>query len=378
MNEITAFAYDTYWLGLRTTRRFIRVPANLISIIFFPLIQLLVFSQLFKDIVQLPAFATDSYLAYLAPGQVVFASFLAVGWAGYGMLVEYRTGYLDKLRATPIARSAILAGEMVPLFFEAAFIAGVILGVSVLLGATLVTGLGGLLLILFLSGVFGLAFAGLNFIAALLTKSEQAVSALSLLMFPVVFISTAFVPTELMPGWMQSFNDWNPVTYQIEAIRALMTEGYDWSAIGSALLADAIVGRRPAGGHALGVPEAGEVSVPAGAGGSGPGRRLAGSGPAAAERAGRAAGDDAAGGTIRTDDRSAPASRPPRRPPRDPQAHPQRARRLPLSRRRGRGALRGQGEGAAQARRQLPAPGGDAARAHRRDARAGRATSTGS
>ena len=73
MNDITAFAYDTYWLGLRTTRRFIRVPANLISIIFFPLIQLLVFSQLFKDIIQLPAFATDSYLAYLAPGQVVFA-----------------------------------------------------------------------------------------------------------------------------------------------------------------------------------------------------------------------------------------------------------------------------------------------------------------
>ena len=178
----------------------------------------------------------------MAPGQVVFASFLAVGWAGYGMLVEYRTGYLDKLRATPIARSAILAGEMVPLFFEAAFIAGVILGVSLLLGATLVTGLGGMLLILFLSGVFGLAFAGLNFMAALLTRSEQAVSALSLLMFPVVFMSTAFVPADLMPGWMQSLNDYNPVTYQIEAIRALMTQGFDWSAIGGALLADAIVG----------------------------------------------------------------------------------------------------------------------------------------
>ncbi len=242
MHDITAFAYDTWWLGLRTTRRFIRVPANLISIIFFPLIQLLVFSQLFKDIVQLPAFATDSYLTYLAPGQVVFASFLAVGWAGYGMLVEYRTGYLDKLRATPIARTAILAGEMTPLFFEAAFIAGVLLGASLLLGATLATGVGGLLLILLLSGVFGVAFAGLNFIAALLTKSEQAVSALSLLMFPVVFMSTAFVPAELMPGWMQSLNAWNPVTYQIEAVRALMTVGYDWSAIGSALLADAVVG----------------------------------------------------------------------------------------------------------------------------------------
>jgi ABC-2 type transport system permease protein len=242
MNDLTAFAYDTYWLGLRTTRRFFRVPANVVSIIFFPLIQLLVFSQLYKDIVQLPAFATDSYLAYLAPGQIVFASFLAVGWAGYGILVEYRSGYLDKLRATPIARFSILAGEMMPLFFEAAIMAGVLLGVSLLLGASLVTGIGGLLLILALSGLFGIAFAGISFIAALLTKSEQAASALSLLMFPVVFISTAFVPEELMPGWMQTVNGWNPVTYQIEAVRALMTEGYDWSLIGKAVLSLLIVG----------------------------------------------------------------------------------------------------------------------------------------
>jgi ABC-type multidrug transport system permease subunit len=50
------------------------------------------------------------------------------------------------------------------------------------------------------------------------------------------------VPVELMPGWMQSVNAWNPVTFQIEAIRALMTQGYDWTAIGQALLADAVVG----------------------------------------------------------------------------------------------------------------------------------------
>ena len=242
MTDFSAFAYDTYWLGLRTTRRFFRVPANVVSIIFFPLIQLLVFSQLYKDIVQLPAFSTSSYLAYLAPGQVVFASFLAVGWAGYGILVEYRSGYLDKLRATPIARSSILAGEMAPLFFEAAIMSAVILGVSVLLGATLVTGFSGLVIILLLSGLFGISFAGISFIAALLTKSEQAASALSLLMFPVVFISTAFVPAQLMPGWMQSVNHWNPVTFQIEAIRALMAQGYDWSAIGKAVLGDVIVG----------------------------------------------------------------------------------------------------------------------------------------
>ena len=239
---MTSFVFETYHLGVRTMRRFLRVPANWVSIIFFPLIQLLVFSQLYRDIVQLPAFGDQSYLAYLAPGQVVFAAFLAVGWSGYGLLVEYRNGYLDKLRSSPIARGSILAGEMVPLFFQAAVMAGVLLLVSLLLGASLETGVGGFLLILALSGLFGIAFAGLSFIPALLTKSEQATSALSLLMFPVVFISTAFVPADLMPGWMQVVNDWNPVTYQIEAVRALMVDGYDWGAIGRALLAMAAIG----------------------------------------------------------------------------------------------------------------------------------------
>lgn len=242
MATLSAFAYETYWMGLRTTRRFLRVPSNWVSVIFFPLIQLLVFSQLYKDIVQLPAFGHQSYLAYLAPGQIVFASFLAVGWSGYGMLVEYRNGYLDKLRASPIARTSILAAEMVPLFFEAAAMAAVLLVVSLLLGASLATGAGGALLIVALSGLFGIAFAGVSFIAALLTKSEQAASALSLLMFPVVFISTAFVPLAVMPGWMQAVNGWNPVTFQIEAIRRLMLVGYDWTAIGKAVLSLLIVG----------------------------------------------------------------------------------------------------------------------------------------
>ena len=243
MAALSGFAYETYYLGIRTTRRFTRVPANVVSIVFFPLIQLLVFSQLYKDIVQLPGFGEQtSYLAYLAPGQVVFTALMAVAWSGYGLLIEYRSGYLDKLRANPIARWSILAGEMVPLFFQAAMMAGVVLIVSLLLGAQLVTGVGGFLLILALSGLFGVSFAGVSFVPALLTKSEQATSTLSLLLFPLVFISTAFVPQALMPGWMQVVNDYNPVTYVIEAIRTLMVTGYDWGAIGTALLSMVILG----------------------------------------------------------------------------------------------------------------------------------------
>lgn len=237
MTAIGNFLYEAYYLGMRTMRRFVRVPSNWISIIFFPLIQLLVFSQLYKDIVKLPGFGEQtSYLAYLAPGQVVFTAFFAVAWAGFGLIVEYRSGYLDKLRSSPINRWSILAGEMIPLFFQAAFMSGVLLIVSLLLGATIVTGVPGFLLILFLSGVFGISFAGANFIPSLLTRNEQAASSLSLLLFPLAFMSTAFVPAALMPDWIRALNQWNPISYLIEAIRTLMVSGYDWGSIGTALL----------------------------------------------------------------------------------------------------------------------------------------------
>jgi ABC-2 type transport system permease protein len=105
-----------------------------------------------------------------------------------------------------------------------------------------VTGLGGFLLILALSGLFGIALSGASFIPALLTKSEQATSTFSLLLFPIVFMSTAFVPVALMPGWMQVINQWNPMTYLIEAIRSLMMVGYDWNAIWAALISMGILG----------------------------------------------------------------------------------------------------------------------------------------
>jgi ABC-2 type transport system permease protein len=244
-NLIGDLFYESWYLGLRTLRRFYRVPANWIGIILFPLIQLFVFSQLFKDIIQLPGFhasGSGSYLAYLAPGQIAFTAFFAVAWSGSAILVEYRNGYMDKLRATPIRRVSILVGELAPLFFESAIMAGGILVMSIVLGATIKTGLFGAALILVLSGLFGMAWAGTSFVPAFLTKSEQATGTLSLLFFPIAFMSTAFVPPALMPSWLQTVNDWNPITFLIEAIRPLMVSGYEWSAIGKAVVAIAVLG----------------------------------------------------------------------------------------------------------------------------------------
>ena len=238
-----AFARETWYLGLRTLRRFLRVPANPISTVIFPLIQLVGFSQLFRDIIQLPGFAGQtSYLAYLAPGQIAFTVFLAVSWSGSNLLYDYRNGYLDKLRAAPIRRYSILAGELVPLGLECAAMAGVILLVSVALGASVATGFVGAVLILVLCAAFGVAWSGTSFLPALLTKNEQATGTLSILFFPLAFMSTAFVPVRLMPDWLQVLNAVNPISYVIEAARALMTTGYDWRAIGAAVVAIVAVG----------------------------------------------------------------------------------------------------------------------------------------
>ena len=238
-----AFARETWYLGLRTLRRFLRVPANPISTVIFPLIQLVGFSQLFRDIIQLPGFAGQtSYLAYLAPGQIAFTVFLAVSWSGSNLLYDYRNGYLDKLRAAPIRRYSILAGELVPLGLECAAMAGVILLVSVALGASVATGFVGAVLILVLCAAFGVAWSGTSFLPALLTKNEQATGTLSMLFFPLAFMSTAFVPVRLMPDWLQVLNAVNPISYVIEAARALMTTGYDWGAIGAAVVAIVAVG----------------------------------------------------------------------------------------------------------------------------------------
>lgn len=243
MSTLAAFAYETRWLGMRTWRRFYRVPANPVSILLFPLIQLFVFSQLFKDIVTLPGFGGGgSYLAYLAPGQIAFTVFFAVAWVGGNILVDYRNGYLDKLRVAPINRYAILAGEVVPLFLEAVIMGGAILALSVLMGASVATGLPGAAIILLLGGLFGIVWSGTSFVPALLTKNEQATGTLAMLFMPLAFMSTAFVPVALMPDWLRFINEWNPISHLIEAMRALMATGYDWGLIGRAIASMAILG----------------------------------------------------------------------------------------------------------------------------------------
>ena len=95
---------------------------------------------------------------------------------------------------------------------------------------------------LLLAAIFGAAWSGISLNVALRTRNPEVTAAAGILTFPLYFGSTAFMPHDLLPGWLQWFNHFNPVDYLIQADRALMSDRWDWGAIGGALLAALIIG----------------------------------------------------------------------------------------------------------------------------------------
>jgi ABC-2 type transport system permease protein len=143
---------------------------------------------------------------------------------------------------TPIKRLALLLGLMIA---DLVLVMGLTLPVLVLGFATGVrfeTGVIGVILFILLSGLWGLVFTGFPYAIALKTGNPGAVSASFILFFPFAFLTTSFLPKEALSGWLSSIATVNPVTYLLEGLRALITDGWAWADIGAAFLAVAGVG----------------------------------------------------------------------------------------------------------------------------------------
>ena len=108
----------------------------------------------------------------------------------------------------------------------------VVILLALLLGALTATGVLGLLGMLALAAIFGAAWSGISLNVALRTRNPEVTAAAGVLTFPLYFGSTAFMPHDLLPNWLQWFNTFNPVNYLITADRALMSSHWDWHAIG--------------------------------------------------------------------------------------------------------------------------------------------------
>lgn len=223
-------------LWTRQMKKLFRIPLLLFFALAQPLIFLLLFSQVFGNLDRLPGFAYDSYLQFLVPSIVALTALNSAFQSGIGMVSDIEEGMLDKFLIAPIRRSSILLGKVFADATRAATQGLVIVLVALAMGARIATGVAGVAAMIVLAALFGIAWAGLSNIIALRTRNGELTMIVGILItFPVLFLSTAFMPAILLPGWLDTVSAFNPITYIVEALRALVNTGWDWGAIGQAL-----------------------------------------------------------------------------------------------------------------------------------------------
>ncbi|MGA9839899.1 MAG: ABC transporter permease [Thermoplasmata archaeon] len=248
------FVSEVLWVCHRGLLKLLRNPMVLIFVLVMPLVWLGMFSQTFGTIFArgantngvVPAY---DYIAVLLPGVAVLTAIQAASQSGFSMVSDIESGFMDKFFVAPIRRVSVLLGKLLAdglrMALQAAIVLGIAYAFSLAFGWRIpfATGLGGDALIVILTALFGVAFSGLSTSMALFTKSTEATMMVSFtLTFPLLFLSTAMVPLSLLPPWVQTFSKFNPVSYVADASRALILSGYNWTEIGQAFLAIAIVG----------------------------------------------------------------------------------------------------------------------------------------
>jgi len=172
------------------------------------------------------------YVTYLTPAIVLQSALAAAAVSGIGLVDDMETGMFDKTLISPMNRAAMFAGklgsELVRIVVQMLIIFGLgYIFLSLTAGGSVdqyhQTGIGGLLGVLLVTVLFGGVFMAYSNIVALLTRDREATIMVSnLLTFPLLFVSSAFLPLEALPTWIQTLAVVNPVTYGVDGLRALM------------------------------------------------------------------------------------------------------------------------------------------------------------
>ena len=226
---------DTQYIFVRYLKKLVRNPILLFFSLFQPIIFLVLFTQLLSKFGNLIVLPGGSYLEFATAGILLQNAFGSALQSGNSIVADIDSGYLQKMLVTPVKRPAILLGRLTSDAFRVVVQSAIILGLAYALGAFVNTGVIGILLIFFTIAFFGLAWSGISLAIGMRTRSAETVFAIGgFLTFPLLFLSTALFPLSFMPKWVQDISMFNPISYAVNAIRVLMTSGYDWGTILSA------------------------------------------------------------------------------------------------------------------------------------------------
>jgi ABC-2 type transport system permease protein len=225
---MTALA-QTARISGRHIHYFIRQPWFVVMSVVQPAIWLLLFGALFSNVTQIPGFAVTSYADYLVPGVVVMTALFWCGWSGMSLIEDIDRAIIDRLLTTPVHRSAIISGLSVYQLVTLAVQIAIILVFGMLLGARFEGGIPGVAVLLAATLLLGAAISSMSDAFALILRQRESVIGINtMLTLPLTFLSAAFMPLALAPGWIQTVATCNPVNWAVEAGRVAMAASPDW------------------------------------------------------------------------------------------------------------------------------------------------------
>jgi len=219
VNAIAAAVADSAVIAKRNVIKIKRVPEVLVFVLLSPIMFVLLFGYVFGNSIAVPG---GDYREFLIAG--IFAQTVMFGatFTGAGIAEDMQKGIIDRFRSLPMARSAVLAGRTASdIIYNALSIAimsltGLLVGWQI--RNSLLEAAGGFALML----LFAYAFSWVMAYVALLVPSVEVINNASfMVIFPLTFVANTFVPSDDLPGPLQTFAEWNPVSAVTQAAREL-------------------------------------------------------------------------------------------------------------------------------------------------------------
>ncbi len=224
-----SFLGDTWANFERWFLKFLRAPHVIVMNLFQPILYLILFTEVFGGVVSGAITGATggslNYVTFLLPAIAIQVSIMTSEGAGINLVKDIDQWIFEKVMVYPMNKSAVFLGKTASEIFRIVIQIGIILVLGILLGAEIATGFIGALGIIGIGVLFSLIFISLTTTVAMLTKDQEAMISIMLpLMFPLLFLSSAFLPLIKLPGWIQTFAKFNPVTYGVDAARAIVLE----------------------------------------------------------------------------------------------------------------------------------------------------------
>ncbi|MEC4017855.1 ABC transporter permease [Streptomyces sp. H27-D2] len=200
-------------------------PESMFDVLLMPIVFTLLFVYVFGGAISGEG-NQQAYVNYLIPGLMAMMGMNIAMAVGTGVNTDFKTGVMDRFRTMPIARSSVLIAKIVVEIGRMLIASCVLLIMGFILGLTISTSALHLLAAVALATVFGASLMWIFVLLGLAMKTAQAVQGVAMLvLMPLQFGSSIFAPTKTMPGWLETFTDFNPLSTLADASRGLINGG---------------------------------------------------------------------------------------------------------------------------------------------------------